>query len=107
MRLGLSHLQHQLYSFNIITDPNCPCCNRNPETPAHYFLFCHKFITHRIILYAELVEIIPDTLWTVDDNTLTDILLKGSSDFALETNVQIFQTVQKYIRNTQRFVRTN
>lgn len=59
MRLGLSHLRHQLYTYYIIPSPEClnTNCNQTPETPQHYFLACPKYAASRQRLMEGLTPI--------------------------------------------------
>ena len=52
--LGLSPLKAQLFLYNIIDNPFCPCCLEEVEDPAHYFLKCGSHTVYRNSMMSEL-----------------------------------------------------
>ena len=87
-------LKSHLYSnLHVIDNPNCSCGHPN-ETPAHFFLYCPNYIAIRELM----INVI---------NQITDVnihnILYGDSNVSLELNKRIFDSVHRYILNSNRF----
>ena len=104
MRLGLSHLKEQLYSYHIIDSPFCPniCCDRQPESAEHYLLECPHYAASREQMFG-VVGPTADELGINKSIDLVNLLLRGHSGISLGDNKTLFTFVQQYIKNTQRF----
>ena len=104
MRLGLSHLKEQLYSYHIIDSPFCPniCCDRQPESAEHYLLECPHYAASREQMFG-VVGPTADGLGINKSIDLVNLLLRGHSGISLGDNKTLFTFVQQYINNTQRF----
>ena len=59
LRLGLSALKFQRFSYNLIPDTKCPSCGSEPEDPSHYFLICPTYSAPRNELLRNLATILP------------------------------------------------
>ncbi len=107
MRLGLSSLKQQLYSYNIIDDQLCEKCSCEcPETTTHFFLHCTKYSVERQSLYNSISHLLPDDLLVNlldDENILVHVLLNGSNNVNVNVNTRLFEIVHNYIRCTNRF----
>jgi len=106
MRMGLSHLRHQLYSFGIIQVAKCIQCGYKQETAMHYLLVCHKYADIRITMLNDIATYITAQGHVIDYNNkrnLSRILLDGSTEFPYHVNRVIFVHVQQYIEQTNRF----
>jgi len=96
IRNKCSALKEDLYSANLISNPNC-ICGYPKENAEHFLLFCNRFIIYRnkmlswALLNMNGVEINVDTLFYGND-FLSD-----------ETNCEIFLIIQRYIKDTGRF----
>ena len=104
MRLGLSHLRYQLYTYHIIPSPEClnMNCNQTPETPQHYFLACPRYAASRERL-LEVLTPIADRLGLHTHTQLIDLILNGHIDLTNRENLELFTEVQLYITSTGRF----
>jgi hypothetical protein len=95
MRIRNSPLKDDLCTFlHVIDSPLCPCGAGQPETADHFFFHCRLFINER----AELVnDLLPLNIVDVKH------LLFGFPDCDHAITLQIFSSVHKYIRETERF----
>ena len=106
IRLGLSPLKQQLYSFGIITSPMCENCDLEEESAILYFLHCPKFSAQQTVLLVNSCSILPFDVLTglQDENMLVNCLLKGIHDISPNINQKLLHTVLEYIKQTNRFV---
>ena len=74
-RLGLSHLNdHRFpYNFQDCLNPLCSC-SLEIEEISYYFLNCHYFLHHRVVLMNS-VKSICDNFYSMYDNVKEDLLL--------------------------------
>ena len=104
MRLGLSPLKQQLYSFHIIENPLCDYCYLRRECTNHYLLHCPAFSIPRTHLIISLCEIVPfNILSMMTEDEIVCALLNGHDQLSSHTNKNIFSSVLEYIRGTKRF----
>ena len=92
LRLGMSDLNYDLYNRHLRNNTNCACGFEN-ENVEHYLLNCPNYINVR----ANTIDTLPIELRTVQ------ILLHGKQELNLQTNTNIFDIVQNYIKQTNRF----
>jgi hypothetical protein len=90
-------LKEDLYSANLISNPNCRCGYPN-ENVEHFLLFCNRFIIHRNKMLPSLALL---NMNGVEINV--DALLYGNDFLSDETNCEIFFIIQRYIKDTGRF----
>jgi hypothetical protein len=90
-------LKEDLYSANLISNPNCRCGYPN-ENVEHFLLFCNRFIIHRNKMLPSLALL---NMNGVEINV--DALLYGNDFLSDETNCKIFFIIQRYIKDTGRF----
>jgi len=94
IRNKCSALKEDLYSANLISNPNC-ICGYPKENVEHFLLFCNhyrnKMLSSLALLNMNGVEINVDTL------------LYGNDFLSDETNCEIFLIIQRYIKDTGRF----
>ena len=93
LRTKCSSLNQHLHSKNIINDPSCAC--GSVETTNHFLLECPQYIQARRDMITTL-----STFCVPSPNNL----LYGDSNLNNDQNKLLFQTVQKYISDTKRFV---
>ena len=93
LRTKCSSLNQHLHSKNIINDPSCAC--GSVETTNHFLLECPQYIEARRDMITTL-----STFCVPSPNNL----LYGDSNLNSDQNKLLFQTVQKYISDTKRFV---
>ena len=94
LRTRCSSLNQHLFVKNVVESPLCQC--GHPETTQHFLLQCQRYsdIRHELI-----DKVSPITCPTVD------ILLYGDNSKDLRSNSAIFEAVQKFINDSQRFER--
>jgi len=80
-----SSLNEHLYIKNIIDNPNCLC--GEIESTYHYLFKCPKYTRQRNSLFRPSA----------------DLLLFGSPDIDIDSNIIVFTTVHKYISQSKRF----
>ena len=105
IRLGLSPLRYQLFSYGIVPTPTCQMCQTgNDETPSHYFLKCPKYAASRQGLLLQLTPI-ADRLNINTNNTLMLLkLITGRHPtLSFKDNLNVVNLVQEYIFSTKRF----
>ena len=93
LRLKCSDLNDDLYNKNLVVSPACTCGDPH-ETADHYFHDCTNYRQERTTLHHEIYRHCPIT---------TDLLLFGNPDADDDTNTDIFDKVQKFILQTNRF----
>ena len=69
----------RLFVRNLSDTYMCPSCGDVPETPEHYFVFCHEYDT----CLSNLVENIPIEAWNLD------CILYGSARYTVSLNYLI------------------
>ena len=99
LRMGCSNLNSDLCNLFVNDNPSC-LCGEPRETATHYLLHCPLFANHRLNLLHSISTLPLPIGVTVNSN----FLLFGSDDLDIETNCNVFRTVQTYIRETARFV---
>ena len=105
LRLGHSSLAAHLVSHGLSCDPKCQCGN-SIENTVHFFLHCAKYAAPRLELLASLSCILKDNYqnYSNDSNKLINLILNGSPSLTLDSNVNIFRSVQLYIYKSKRFM---
>ena len=94
LRTGWSSLNYDLYSKNIIESPLCNCRCGDTENADHFFFRCHLYRNHRQELMATISQ---------HGNITLNIILNGDLNLSNESNMVIFEAVQRYIQRTKRF----
>ena len=94
LRTGCSSLNNDLFLKNIADNPLCGCISGEIENTEHYCLKCRRYDEYRLELYREVTQYSEVTL---------NVLLKGKEILSVETNIDIFKTVQKFILSTKDF----
>ena len=106
MRIGLSPLHQQLFTYNIVADPLCPFCSQENESAEYYFLRCPTFIAQRDIMIQQLRQLLPAELFCHQKTqSLVKIILQGYEDLSLTENKSVFEICQTFILNSKRFDR--
>ena len=110
IRLGLSHLKHHLFRYNIIQSAYCEnvTCDNLPETSSHFLLYCPRYEPQRRSMLKEISKMIfPGTSYitviALMSDHLCNIILHGSEDLSLEENKKVFDYVFKFIHESGRF----
>ena len=86
LRLNFSHLnEHKFqHGFRDTLKPLCDC-NSEVETTSHYLLRCHLFSNDRLRLLDNINQL-DDTILTLSDKEITQILLYGSPNYSFLLN---------------------
>jgi hypothetical protein len=109
IRLGLSGLSSQRFSYNHITSPRCLTCGAANEDPVHYFLLCPTYATSRPAFLEGICDILDDKEIEIDFRRrqfreyFIQIILRGTPCMNEKTVGKIFEITQNYISNTKRF----
>jgi hypothetical protein len=109
MRLGLSALSSQRHDYKHIDKPTCKTCGAKSEDPTHYFLLCPTYSAHRPTLLQETCNILFTYDIQVDFTSRAfrkfyiTTLLQGTQTITMDDNKKIFNFVQTYIQQSQRF----
>ena len=77
-----------------MNSPLCDCRCGAIENADNFFLRFHLYREHRVALQNSILQYSVFNL---------NIILKGDENLSYETNVSIFESVHKYIQNTNRF----
>ena len=93
IRNNCSNLHFDLFNNHLRESPNCDC-GYEIENAEHYFFQCHLFIEHRIQMFHLIRKFHP---LSVNKLLFGDISLNDTD------NVNIFEAVQLFIKNTRRF----
>jgi hypothetical protein len=110
MRLGLSGLAFQRYTYNHIDNPKCPLCPAKCEDLVHFFMTCPAHANHRDEFMTNICLILNN----IDNlelefrsqrfrNQFIEIILKGSPLLSFAENQKVFEITQQFIQNSQRF----
>ena len=102
LRLGLSHLREHKFnhSFQDTINPLCSC-SLESESATHFFLCCQNFTDLRKCLINELIKIDP-CIPTLDEKSLTKLLLYGDGRYDRKTNKSISASIN-FIYSSKRF----
>ena len=93
LRLECSDLNEVLHRKNLVASPACSCGHPR-ETTDHYLHECPNYRLERTALYQSVAQYGPIT---------TNLLLYGKNELDHEINTSIFDNVQKFLLQTNRF----
>ena len=94
LRMRSSSLNEHLYIKNIIDNPNCLC--GEIESTYHYLFKCPKYTRQRNILFRKLFQLL-------NIRPSENLLLFGSPNHNIDSNIIVFTTVHQYISQSKRF----
>ena len=103
LRLGLSHLREHKFNHNFqdTINPLCPC-SLESESTTHFFLRCQNFTDLRKCLMNELIKI-DSCILTLDEKSLTKLLLYGDDRYDCKTNKSIILASINFIHSSKCF----
>ncbi len=102
MRLGLSALNYQRFTYNFIDDKSCPRCSYPCENAFHFLFNCPAYAAPRATLMESLRNILPNDV--IQNLTLLETcLIYGSTELDLQSNLNMFSLVFSFIEATGRF----
>ena len=99
IRMGLSALNAQRFTYNFIDSPICEQCNQSAETPQHYFLACQSYVAARQTLLDTLR--LDHNINIFDQQHLLNTILNGTSNTIINTG--LYNAVCEYMTTTNRF----
>ena len=94
LRIGCSCLKYDLYSKNIIDSPLCDCRCGDIEDTENFFFKRHLYRDHRLVVHNSIMQ---------HCNVSLNVILRGNESFSDKINIRIFESVQKFIKNSNRF----
>jgi hypothetical protein len=98
IRMGLSGLNGQRFTYNMIPSPKCDKCNNDAENSLHYFWMCPSYIQIR----KTMVDRIKAELdIEAKMNNILDLALYGKIEKSKQNT--LFNIITEYIRNSKRF----
>ena len=92
LRTNCSSLNHDLFQRNINDSPLCQC--GGIENAEHFFFSCPFYNIQRVALINSV---------SVHSNFSLQTILYGNLMLSFHANIAIFEAVQKYIHDTNRF----
>jgi hypothetical protein len=98
IRMGLSGLNSQRFTYNFINSPMCTLCNKGAETPLHYFWVC---VNHALARQQMAGDIMRETGVQADRNNIISIIVHGEADKI--HHAKIYITVTAFMAETKRF----
>jgi len=94
MRLGCSKLNYDLcFNLRVIDRSTCRC-GAHLENAHHYLTMCPLYQDHRTIMQRSVQQV---------TNFNVKVLLYGDSNLSLDDNILVFQSVHKFIIDSNRF----
>ena len=112
IRMGLSALNYQRFSYNLITYSNCLCGNPREDEP-HFLLHCPNYTAQRTRLLGRIGNLLTVLILKmnqienlhrlVNDGFLVDIFLRGHNELTCTENLELFNHIQQFIRESGRF----
>ena len=93
IRNRCSNLNAHLHYNHILASPACEC-GFDIEDPGRFFFRCPRFLNERHVLFLNTRPYHPLSIHK---------LLCGNDLLTYEENVIVFEEVQKFIKNTNRF----
>ena len=101
IRLGLSALNQQRFTYNLIETKFCDNCRDKDESPKHYFLESPQYEIFRITLLRQLQTLLLPDLFQNKKKLLNVIIHVNSDDRT--TNIKLCSAIHTFIANTGRF----
>ena len=100
IRMGLSALNEQRYSYNFIESPLCLSCNTvQVEDSSHFFLYCDAYSVARTAFFHTLSELEIDT--NNKPNTLNTIIY--GTHINTTSHTRLLKCITDFMYDTQRF----
>ena len=93
LRTKCSCLNYDIYLRNLTDSPLCSC--GDIETSEHYFLQCRRYRLQRHEMLSNISQLCHVSI---------DVLLFGDISLSNEINSRIFSHVQKFTRDSKRFL---
>ena len=104
IRLGLSPLRGQLFTFNITENPICPLCLDAFESDFHFFLECPVLEAKRINYMSELKLLVPN-LQVLSKKELLALCLSGVKTLNSNTNIILLKQSINFVKISNRFTK--
>ena len=102
IRLGLSKLRGDLFTFNLTENPICPLCFNAFECAHHFQFSCTALLIQRNEWMSQLCLVVHDI--DLSDNVdLMSLCISGSVNFSNDVNLAILRLTIDFIRVSNRF----
>jgi hypothetical protein len=98
MRMGLSALNEQRFTYNLIDNPLCLKCGQKPETNIHFIWECQSYAQERVVMMERIRNEIGEQATSLN---IIDILVHGKIN--KEQHRKTYDIVTSYISSTGRF----
>ena len=102
LRLGLSNLRGDLFSFHLTENPMSPLCLNFFESNIHFFCDCAGLVQQRNFFISKLSTIVPDIL-SYKARSFVKLCLFGSNEYSSELNSSILKMTVEFIKSSDRF----
>ena len=102
IRLGLSKLRGDLFTFNLTENPICPLCLNAFECAQHFLFSCTSLIIQRNEWMSKLRMVVHD-IDLSDSIYLMKLCIFGSVNFSNDVNLAILRLTIEFIRASNRF----
>ncbi|MFZ2538982.1 MAG: hypothetical protein WAX04_08775 [Oscillospiraceae bacterium] len=102
IRLGLSKLRGQLFSYNITDNPICPLCLDAFESDMHFFFECNALNDVRVSYLSKVKMFVPN-LHVFDKREILNLCVSGDENLDFQTNILLLRCSMEYINKTERF----
>jgi len=98
IRMGLSALNFQRFTYGLLEDPTCPKCNNGRESAIHYFWDCTSYVAARDIMVGRING---ETEIQANRDNILSIVLQGKID--IKYHKIIYNIATEYMASTLRF----
>ena len=102
LRLGLSNLRGDMFSFHLNDNPFCPICLNFFESAIHFFCDCVILLQPRNVFMANLSMFVPN-LHLMRPNDLVKLCWFGSIDYSYDINIVILKLSIDFIMSSDSF----
>ena len=106
LRLSNSTLNYDLYLKNCVSSSFC-ACGFPKETTAHFFFDCDRYAVIRNTLVTSAASLLGAAWSGAGKGTRLKWLLCGIGNVSIDTNINLFLSVQKFIIDSGRFTRSS
>jgi hypothetical protein len=109
IRLGLSGLSSQRHDYHHIPTSICPTCAARKEDPNHFFILCPTYSIPRQVFLQSICDILHHNNIDINftsrafRNLFINIILRGLPTLSVQTNIDIFNITQTFIKESHRF----